>query len=118
MKRADDELARWVSGVLAIGTTVAIATVALGVALTLLLGGAAGQSAVGLVAQIMALKPASIVSVGLLLLALTPAAQLVVALVAFARRGEHRYTFIASVVLSLLALGVVTASLFSRGVGG
>jgi uncharacterized membrane protein len=58
------------------------------------------------------------VSLGLLLLVLTPAAELVAALVAFARAGERRYVIVTSLVLVLLAIGVVTATLFSHALGG
>ncbi len=118
---APDALARWVSNVLAWGTLLAIVTVAIGVVLGLAggaPGGPVGRNAGGLVAQIVAGKPASIVSLGLLLLALTPLAQLVAAVLAFARRGERRYVVISSVVLALLLVGIATATVLSRGVGG
>ena len=121
MKERPDELGRWVSSVLAVGTLLAIVTVAIGVGLGLAGGGAGGpigRDGGGLVAQIAAGKPASIVSFGLLLLALTPLAQLVAAGVAFGRRGERRYVMISSVVLALLLLGIATATVLSSGVGG
>ena len=119
MRRVDSELATWVSGVLAVGTAVSMAVVLVGVLLTLL-GGGGGPSepAGGLLGQIVAWKPASIVSVGLLLLVLTPAAELAAALVAFLRSGERRYVIITSLVLGLLAAGVLAATLFSNAVGG
>jgi uncharacterized membrane protein len=116
-----DELSRWVSRTLAWGTLLAIATVAVGVVLTLASGTRAGPSGTGgegLVAQIASGKPASIVSLGLLLLALTPVAQLVAAVAAFVRRGEQRYVVVSSVVLALLLVGIVTATIFSAGGGG
>ena len=116
-----DVLGRWVSRVLAAGTLLAIVTVAIGVLLTLATGGHGGPSGVdgrGLVAQILDGKPGSIVSLGLLLLALTPVAQLVAAVWAFARSGERRYVVISSVVLALLLVGIATATLLSRGGGG
>jgi uncharacterized membrane protein len=121
MKEQPDELARWVSSVLAWGTLLAIVTVTIGVVLGLAGGGAGGpvgRDDGGLFAQIAAGKPASIVSFGLLLLALTPLAQLVAAGVAFGRRGERRYVIISSVVLALLLLGIATATVLSSGVGG
>jgi uncharacterized membrane protein len=118
---SSDLLGRWVSRVLATGTLLAIATVAVGVLLTLATGGEGGPSGVddrGLVAQILDGKPGSIVSFGLLLLALTPLAQLVAAVGAFVRSGERRYVVISSVVLALLLVGIATATLLSRGGGG
>jgi hypothetical protein len=79
-----------VSSVLAWGTLLAIVTVAIGVVLGLAGGGAGGpvgRDGGGLLAQIAAGKPASIVSFGLLLLALTPLAQLVAASGRSARRA-------------------------------
>ena len=128
IRPANDELTGWVSRVLATGTALAIGVVLVGMALTWLTGtagegagvGAAGAGATsgGLLAQITAFKPGSIVSLGLLLLVLTPVAVLAVALVAFIRSGEHRYVVITSLVLGLLVVGVLAASLVSQGVGG
>lgn len=119
MSRVDSELGTWVSLVLAVGTAVSMAVVLAGVLLTLLAGGGGpSQSAGGLMGQIVAWKPASIVSIGLLLLVLTPAAELVAALIAFVRSGERRYVFITSLVLGLLAAGVLAATQFSNAVGG
>lgn len=122
IRPANDELTGWVSRVLAAGTALAIGVVLVGMALTWLTGaagaGTAGATSGGLLAQIAAFKPASIVSLGLLLLVLTPVAVLAVALVAFIRSGEHRYVGITSLVLGLLLVGVLTASLVSHGVGG
>lgn len=119
-----DELTRWVSRVLATGTALAIGVVLVGMTLTWLTGaagagaGTSGATSGGLLTQIAAFKPASIVSLGLLLLVLTPVAVLAVALVAFIRSGEHRYVTITSLVLGLLVVGVLAASLVSTGVGG
>ena len=116
---ADSRLTSWVSRVLAVGTSLAMAVVLVGVLLTLA-GGGGGPSGTegGLLVQIAAGKPASIVSVGLLLLVLTPAAELVAALVAFLVKGERRYVIVTALVLCLLAGGVVTATLFSHALGG
>lgn len=116
---AAGELATWVSRVLAVGTLLSMAVVLVGVVLILATGhGGPSGSDGGFLAQITAGKPASIVSLGLLLLVLTPAAELVAALVAFARAGERRYVIVTSLVLVLLAIGVVTATLFSHALGG
>jgi uncharacterized membrane protein len=119
--RGDRELGRWVGTALATGTLLAMATVAVGVVLTLAGGGSggAGEGHRGdLFSQITAGTPASLVAVGLLLLALTPVAQLVAAIIVFVRRGERRYVLIASVVLGLLLVGIATATIFSQAVGG
>lgn len=107
------------SRVLAVGTLLSMGIVLLGVALTLA-GGEGGPSGTdgGFLVQIAAGKPASIVTLGLLLLVVTPVAELVAALVAFIRAGERRYVIVTSVVLVLLAAGVLTATLFSHALGG
>lgn len=112
-----DELARWVSRTLSIGTTLAIGAIALGVLAGLVTGDASAPPGRGLGAQISAGKPASIVALGLLLLALTPIAQLLSAIAAFARQGERRYAAISATVLALLVIGIAAAAIFTPSGG-
>lgn len=115
---SSDALARWVSRTLSIGNVLAIGTIALGVAVGLVSGDASVAPGGGLTAQIGAGKPASIVALGLLLLALTPIAQLLAAVAAFARQGERRYAAISATVLGLLVLGIAAAAIFTQPAGG
>jgi len=113
-----DALARWVSGTLSVGTALAIGTVALGVVAGLVTGDASLPAGGGLAAQIAAGRPASIVAVGLLLLTLTPIAQLLAAVAAFARQGERRYAAVSAIVLGLLVIGIAAAAILTPTAGG
>jgi uncharacterized membrane protein len=113
-----DQLARSVSRTLSVGTALAIGTIAVGVLAGLVTGNASVPPGGGLGAQIGAGKPASIVALGLLLLALTPIAQLLAAVAAFARQGERRYAAISATVLILLAIGIAAAAVFVPAGGG
>lgn len=90
-----DELGRWVAGALRTGTGASVALMLAGVALDL----------------------ATIAWYGLLLLTLTPALQLAVAVVAFGRRREVHYALIASFVLALLLAGLAAAVVVARTIG-
>jgi uncharacterized membrane protein len=113
-----DQLARSVSRTLSVGTALAIGTIAVGVLAGLVTGDASVPPDGGLGAQIGAGKPASIVALGLLLLTLTPIAQLLAAVAAFARQGERRYAAISAAVLGLLVIGIVSAAIFMPAGGG
>jgi uncharacterized membrane protein len=113
-----DELARWVSRTLSVGTALAIGTIALGVLAGLVSGDASVPPGLGLGPQIGAGRPASIVALGLLLLTLTPIAQLLAAIAAFARQGERRYAAISGTVLGLLVIGIAAAAIFTPSAGG
>ena len=113
-----DAVARWVSRTLSAGNALAIGTVALGVVAGLVGGDASAPPGAGLAAQIGAGKPASIVALGLLLLALTPIAQLLAAVAAFTRQGERPYAAISAMVLGLLVVGIAAAAIFTHAAGG
>jgi len=113
-----DQLARWVSRTLAAGTALAIGTIAVGVLAGLVTGDASVPPGHGLSAQIGAGRPASIVAIGLLLLTLTPIAQLLPAVAAFARQGERRYAAISALLLALLLIGIAVAAILTRSGGG
>jgi uncharacterized membrane protein len=89
------ELGRWIAGAIQVGT---------GVSVTLLLAG-------------VVLRQPIVAWYGLLVLTLTPALELGVAAVGFARAKELRYTLVASVVLTLLLAGLAAAALAGRAVG-
>lgn len=112
-----DELARWVSRTLSIGTALAISAIALGVLAGLITGDASAPPGRGIGAQIGAGRPASIVALGLLLLALTPIAQLLAAIAAFIRQGERRYAAISATVLALLVVGIAAAAILTPSGG-
>lgn len=113
-----DVLARWVSRTLSVGTALAIGTVAVGVVVGLVTGDASLSSGGGLANQIAAGRPASIVALGLLLLTLTPIAQLLAAVAAFARQGERRYAAVSATVLGLLLIGIAAAAVLTPTAGG
>jgi uncharacterized protein DUF1634 len=117
-QRTPDALARWVSRTLSAGTGLAIGTVALGVGAGLVTGDPSLRPGGSLAAQIGAGKPASIVALGLLLLTLTPIAQLLTAVAAFARQGERRYAAISATVLGLLLIGIAAAAILMPSAGG
>lgn len=116
--RIGDPLARWVSVTTGIGTAVSLTLVAVGLLLALVGGAEVTTAGGGLLDRIGDGGPGSIISVGLLALVLTPAAQLAAAAIAFARRGEHRYLVVSLLVLVLLGAGIVAATVVSRSVGG
>ncbi len=116
-RRAADRLSRWVSGTLSIGMLLAISVIAFGVLAGLVTGDASAPPGRGIGAQIGAGKPASIVALGLLLLALTPIAQLLAAIAAFARQGERRYAAISAIVLALLVVGIAAAAILTPSGG-
>jgi uncharacterized protein DUF1634 len=113
-----DLLARWVSRTLAAGTAVAIGTIAVGVLAGLVTGDASVPPGHGLGAQIGAGRPASIVALGLLLLTLTPIAQLLPAILAFIRQGEGRYAVVSAILLGLLLIGIAAAAILTQPGGG
>ncbi len=100
---SDDErrLRAWVSVTLTVGMAIAIGVIAIGMALALVSGRGLGIGSTW-IAGLTKAEPGSIVLLGVLLLTLTPVAQLTAAAVAFGRAGEHRYLTIALVVLGLL----------------
>jgi 4-hydroxybenzoate polyprenyltransferase len=96
MSERPAELGRWMAGAIQVGTGASVALLLAGVALGMPV----------------------IAWYGLLLLTVTPAVQLGVAAVAFARRQEVRYSLIASVVLALLLAGLAAAALAGQGIRG
>lgn len=112
MTRAADEdrLRRSISTTLRVGTALAVACIAVGIAVGVISGtGLDVDESRGPVTALLEAKPGSIVLLGVLLLTLTPVAQLVAAVAAFGRDGERRYLGIALVVLALLVASLAFA---------
>lgn len=108
MTDAEGRLRAWISTTLTVGMLLAIAVILVGLAVALVTGRGL-ELAPDWVAGLTGAEPGSIVMVGVLLLALTPVAQLVVAAAAFGRSGEHRYLVITLIVLGLLLGSVAIA---------
>jgi uncharacterized membrane protein len=117
---AELRLRRWISRVLLSGTVVAVAIIALGVAIGVV-GGEGLEIATGsggVLSEIAAGKPGSIVLLGIVVLTLTPVAQLTVAALAFGTAGERRYLLITLAVLALLLASLAIAAGLNPAVGG
>ncbi|MGZ8563094.1 MAG: DUF1634 domain-containing protein [Candidatus Limnocylindria bacterium] len=87
-----DDLSRWVSGVLQIGGLISIGIVAVGVVLGL----------------------DAVTRAGLFVVLLTPIGRLTAAGAAFLRHRERKYAFATAVVLALLLSGLAVAALAPR----
>jgi uncharacterized membrane protein len=122
--RAPRTLEDAVGRVLLTGVVVAALVIALGLVLLILVGtdqrallaplfsastdAPARPPALGsLLAGILRGHPLSVISLGLLLLVLTPVARVLVAGIYFAQHGERLHALISGLVLALLLLGVV-----------
>jgi uncharacterized membrane protein len=113
-------LRRWISRVLVVGTVAAVAIIALGVAVGVVGGEGLSIPAGGrgVLAEIAAGKPGSIVLLGIVVLTLTPVAQLTVAALAFGKAGERRYLLITLAVLALLVGSMAIAAGLNPAAGG
>ena len=98
--------------VLQAGTYASIAVVALGT-LLVLAGGASPLdpgpplSLDTLLADVLALRPAGLLWLGILGIVATPAARVIGALVGFARRGERAMVGVAAAILVVVTVGVI-----------
>ena len=117
---AEDRLRRWISGTLTVAVVVAVVVIATGVAAGIVTGAGLeiGSDAGGVLGEIAAGKPGSIVLLGIVALALTPVAQLAAAAFAFGRAGEHRYLVLTLAVLALLLGSLGIAALLNSASGG
>ena len=113
-------LRRWVSRTLASGMALSVAIVAIGLAIGVVTGEglAVDPPGGGLAPEIGAGKPGSIVLLGLVVLTLTPVAQLAAAALAFRRANEPRYLTITLAVLGLLLGSLVIAVVVATATGG
>jgi hypothetical protein len=107
-----------VSTVLTVGVWSAVGCVALGLAWSALSGRSLDMPGADLGEMLTAGEPGSVVLLGIVLLVLTPIAQLVAAAAAFARNGERRYLVTTAVVLAILVASLVLAALTMGGSPG
>jgi uncharacterized membrane protein len=112
---AGGPLRRWVSTVLTIGVWSAVALVAVGIGWAVLAGRSLELAPGSLLDELTAGEPGSVVLLGILLLVLTPVAQLVAAAAAFARNRERGYVIVTLVVLGVLVFSLVLAALTGGG---
>jgi uncharacterized membrane protein len=99
--------------VLQLGTYVSIALVAVGSALLVAGGGSPITGGPPLAfdriaADLMALRPAGFLWLGIVGVLATPGLRVVRAMLGFARRSERRMALVAVAVLAVIAIGVVT----------
>ena len=110
-----------VSGTLAVGSVLACAVLAMGVAAWLVTGGGPATGGDGFFAWLQGLsrfEPASVIFAGLLLVTLTPVAQLAAALIAFTRLREWRYALASAGVLAILVVSFAGALALGLAQGG
>lgn len=110
-----------VSGTLAAGSVLACAVLAVGVGAWLVSGGRPATGGDGIVAWLdglSRLEPDSVIFAGLLLVTLTPVAQLGAALIAFTRLGEWRYALASAGVLAILVISFAGALALGLAGGG
>jgi len=104
-----------VARVLKAGTYAAIALVALGVLIMAIDGRTPLDVAPALdpgrlLADIVALRPAGFLWLGVLVILATPPARVLVALIGYLRSGEREMALVAVLILMVIALGVVAGT--------
>jgi len=112
-----DYLRGGLTAVLRLGAGVAVVLIGIGT-----LAGLAGRDGAptgnGFVGELSGGGAGSIVSLGLLVLVLTPVAALAAAVAGFVRQGERRYVVAAGVVLGLLVASLAAGLVIGFGGGG
>ena len=98
--------------VLQLGTYVSVALIGVGAVLLLAGGGSPTQGGppldlATLPADLLALRPAGFLWLGILGVIATPALRVARALLGFARRGEQRMVGVSVLVLAVIAVGVI-----------
>ncbi len=98
--------------VLQVGTYVSVALIGVGVALLLAGGGSPIQGGppldiATLPVDLLALRPAGFLWLGILGVIATPALRVARALLGFARRGEQRMVGVSVLVLAVIVVGVI-----------
>jgi uncharacterized membrane protein len=93
------------------GTYVAVALIAIGVAIMLANGLSPFDTSPSLdpgrlVGDLLGLRPEGFLWLGLLVVLLTPAARVALALVGYARDGEREMTIVAILILVVIAIGI------------
>jgi uncharacterized membrane protein len=101
-----------IARLLQVGTYVAIALIAVGVAIMLAKGLSPYDAAPALdpgrlVADLVGLRPEGFLWLGLLVVLGTPAARVGLALVGYARDGEREMTIIAILILIVIVIGII-----------
>ncbi len=111
-----------IARVLTIGTYASIALLAVGVALMLAAGigplsGGPDFDAGRLIGDLVALRPAGFIWLGLLVVIATPSARVAASLIGYHRRGEGMMTLISGLILIVIAASVVLAT-FAKSLEG
>jgi uncharacterized membrane protein len=113
------DLERSIARLLTLGTYASVALLVAGVVLMLASGigprsGGPAFDPTTLVPDLLALRPAGFLWLGLVVVVATPAARVLASLVGYARRGERSMTIVAALILMVIALSVALA----RGLEG
>jgi uncharacterized membrane protein len=113
------DLERSIARLLTIGTYASVALLVVGVVLMLASGigprsGGPAFDPTTLVPDLLALRPAGFLWLGLVVVVATPAARVLASLVGYVRRGERSMTIVAALILVVIALSVALA----RGLEG
>lgn len=108
-------LERTIARLLTVGTYLSIGLLSIGLLLMLaggigpLSGGPAFEPA-SLVGDIVALRPAGFLWLGLIVMIATPAARVATSLVGFGRTGERPMVVVAALILAVIAISVALAT--------
>jgi len=108
-------LERSIARLLTVGTYSSIALLAIGVVLMAAngigpLSGGPVLDVTTLVPDLLALRPAGFLWLGLVVVVATPAARVLASLVGYLRRGERTMAIVAALILVVIALSVALAS--------
>jgi len=109
--RLEHSIARLLTG----GSYAAIALLAVGFGLMLVNGigpltRGPGFDVTTIPGDLLALRPAGFLWLGLIVVLATPASRVMAALIGYARRGERRMSLVAALILLVIALSVVVAT--------
>jgi uncharacterized membrane protein len=104
-----------IARLLTIGTFVSVGLIAVGTVLLIGSGRSPLDTAPaldpgGLATDLLGLRPAGFLWLGILGVVATPAARVAAALVGFSRSGERRMVLVAAAILVVIAIGVVTGT--------
>jgi uncharacterized membrane protein len=107
-------LERSIARLLTIGTYASVALLVLGVLLMLATGvaprsGGPAFDLTKLVPDLLALRPAGFIWLGLVAVVATPAARVLTALIGYARRRDRTMAIVAALILVVIALSVALA---------
>jgi uncharacterized membrane protein len=113
------DLERSIARVLTIGTYASVALLVVGVVLMLANGigprsGGPAFDPTTLVPDLLRLRPAGFLWLGLVVVVATPAARVLASLIGYVRRGERPMTIVAALILVVISLSVALA----RGLEG